>query len=66
PLVAFHSKLLKGRAPVPAVCGLKERFRCFSGKNASAAPVPALIGELFLVGYTMDYQQHHKNHPQYY
>ncbi|KAJ7144341.1 mitochondrial F1-F0 ATP synthase subunit F of fungi-domain-containing protein [Mycena epipterygia] len=64
PLVAFYSKLPKGRAPVPAVRGIKERF--FSGKNASAAPVLALIGGLFLVGYTMDYQlhlKHHKNHP---
>ncbi|KAJ7495318.1 hypothetical protein FB451DRAFT_1020191 [Mycena latifolia] len=50
-------------APVPAIRGLKARF--FSGKNASAAPVLGLIGGLFLIGYTMDYQRafsHHKNH----
>ncbi|KAJ7910416.1 mitochondrial F1-F0 ATP synthase subunit F of fungi-domain-containing protein [Mycena leptocephala] len=60
PLVAFYSKLPKGPAPVPAIRGLKSRF--FTGKNASAGPALALIGGLFLVGYTMDYQQHHKNH----
>ncbi|KAJ7121699.1 hypothetical protein C8R44DRAFT_550235, partial [Mycena epipterygia] len=52
-LVAFYSKLQKGPAPVPAIRGLKPRF--FAGKNASARPALALIGGLFLVGYTMDY-----------
>ncbi|KAJ7677059.1 mitochondrial F1-F0 ATP synthase subunit F of fungi-domain-containing protein [Mycena polygramma] len=63
PLVAFYSKLPKGPAPVPAMRGIKARW--FSGKNASAAPVLVLIGGLFLIGYTMDYQlhlKHHKNH----
>ncbi|KAJ7088036.1 mitochondrial F1-F0 ATP synthase subunit F of fungi-domain-containing protein [Mycena belliarum] len=63
PLVSFYSALPKGPAPVPAMRGLKARF--FSGKNASAAPVVGLIGGLFLIGYTLDYQmhlKHHKNH----
>ncbi|KAJ7702750.1 mitochondrial F1-F0 ATP synthase subunit F of fungi-domain-containing protein [Mycena rosella] len=60
PLVSFYSALPKGPAALPAMHGLKARF--FSGKNASAAPVLGLIGGLFLVGYTMDYQQHHKHH----
>ncbi|KAJ6523227.1 mitochondrial F1-F0 ATP synthase subunit F of fungi-domain-containing protein, partial [Mycena vulgaris] len=59
PLVSFYSTLPKGPAPTPAMRGLKARF--FSGKNASAGPVLGLIGGLFLIGYTMDYQQHHKN-----
>ncbi|KAF7288879.1 ATP synthase subunit f, mitochondrial [Mycena indigotica] len=62
PLVSFYSKLPKGPAPVKAA-GIKGRF--FSGKNASAKPVLMLIGGLWLVGYTLDYQrafQHHKNH----
>ncbi|KAJ6612438.1 mitochondrial F1-F0 ATP synthase subunit F of fungi-domain-containing protein [Mycena sp. CBHHK59/15] len=42
PLVAFYSKLPKGPAPAPAMCGLKGRW--FRGKNASAAPVLGLIG----------------------
>ncbi|KAJ7669642.1 mitochondrial F1-F0 ATP synthase subunit F of fungi-domain-containing protein [Mycena rosella] len=59
PLVEFYSKLPKGHAPA-RMGGLKGRF--FSGKNASAAPVLALIGGLFLIGYTMDYQLHLKHH----
>ncbi|KAJ6538197.1 mitochondrial F1-F0 ATP synthase subunit F of fungi-domain-containing protein, partial [Mycena vulgaris] len=59
PLVSFYSVLPKGPAPTPAIRGLKARF--FSGKNASAGPVLVLIGGLFLIGYTWDYQQHHKN-----
>ncbi|KAF7292217.1 ATP synthase subunit f, mitochondrial [Mycena indigotica] len=55
PLVSFYSKLPKGRAPAPAVAGVKGRL--FSGKNASAKPVLALIGGLWLVGYTLDYQR---------
>ncbi|KAJ7881822.1 hypothetical protein B0H13DRAFT_2048820, partial [Mycena leptocephala] len=47
-------------APLPAIRGLKPRF--FAGKNASARPALALIGRLFPVRYTMDYQQRHKNH----
>ncbi|KAJ7134080.1 mitochondrial F1-F0 ATP synthase subunit F of fungi-domain-containing protein [Mycena crocata] len=63
PLVAFYSKLPKGHAPEPAFRGLKARF--FSGKNASAAPVLGLIGGLFLIGYTIDYQLHLKHHKQH-
>ncbi|KAJ7643399.1 mitochondrial F1-F0 ATP synthase subunit F of fungi-domain-containing protein [Mycena polygramma] len=59
PLVEFYSKLPKGPAPA-RMGGIKGRF--FSGKNASAAPVLALIGGLFLIGYTMDYQLHLKHH----
>ncbi|KAF7368316.1 Subunit G of the mitochondrial F1F0 ATP synthase [Mycena venus] len=55
PLVAFYYKLPKGPAPVSAIRGLKARF--FSGKNASGVPVLGLIGGIFLVGYTLDYQR---------
>ncbi|KAF7292220.1 ATP synthase subunit f, mitochondrial [Mycena indigotica] len=61
PLVSFYSKLPKGRAPAPAVAGVKGRL--FSGKNASAKPVLALIGGLWLVGYTLDYQLDVQSHP---
>jgi F-type H+-transporting ATPase subunit f len=54
PLVDFYSKLPKGPAPA-RFGGLKGRF--FSGKNASGAPVLALIGGIFLIGYTLDYQR---------
>ncbi|KAJ6538193.1 hypothetical protein DFH09DRAFT_1090786 [Mycena vulgaris] len=40
--------------PTPAMRGLKARF--FTGENASAGPVLGLIGGLFLIGYTLDYQ----------
>ncbi|KAJ7797804.1 mitochondrial F1-F0 ATP synthase subunit F of fungi-domain-containing protein [Mycena olivaceomarginata] len=59
PLVDFYSKLPKGPAPA-RFGGLKGRF--FSGKNASGAPVLALIGGIFLIGYTQDYQLHLKHH----
>ncbi|KAF7355930.1 ATP17 subunit F of the F0 sector of mitochondrial F1F0 ATP synthase [Mycena venus] len=59
PLVDFYSKLPKGPAP-SRFGGLKGRF--FSGKNASGAPVIALIGGIFLIGYTLDYQLHLKHH----
>jgi hypothetical protein len=52
--VDFYSKLPKGPAPA-RFGGLKGRF--FSGKNASGAPVLALIGGIFLIGYTLDYQR---------
>ncbi|KAJ7882031.1 mitochondrial F1-F0 ATP synthase subunit F of fungi-domain-containing protein [Mycena olivaceomarginata] len=59
PLVDFYSKLPK--LPAPArFRGLKGRF--FSSKNASGAPVLALIGGIFLIGYTLDYQLHLKHH----
>jgi hypothetical protein len=54
PLVDFYSKLPKGHAPA-RFGGIKGRF--FSGKNASAGPALAIIGGLFLIGYTMDYQR---------
>ncbi|KAF7305232.1 hypothetical protein HMN09_00773900 [Mycena chlorophos] len=54
PLVSFYSKLPKGPAPVKA-SGIKGRW--FRGKNASAKPVLVLIGGLWLVGYTLDYQR---------
>ncbi|KAJ7120727.1 mitochondrial F1-F0 ATP synthase subunit F of fungi-domain-containing protein [Mycena crocata] len=60
PLVTFYSKLPQGRARAAAMMGLKARY--FSGKNASAAPVVALIGGLFLIGYTIDYNLHLKHH----
>ncbi|KAJ7049876.1 mitochondrial F1-F0 ATP synthase subunit F of fungi-domain-containing protein [Mycena amicta] len=60
PLVSFYSKLPKGPAPKPAMSGIKGRW--FSGKNASAKPVLALIGGLWLIGYTLDYQLHLKHH----
>ncbi|KAJ6548605.1 mitochondrial F1-F0 ATP synthase subunit F of fungi-domain-containing protein [Mycena capillaripes] len=59
PLVEFYSKLPKGHAPT-RMGGLKGRF--FSGKNASAGPVLVLIGGIFLIGYTIDYQLHLKHH----
>jgi hypothetical protein len=52
--VDFYSKLPKGPAPA-RFGGIKGRF--FSGKNASGAPVLALIGGIFLIGYTLDYQR---------
>ena len=54
PLVAFYSKLPKGRAPAPALRGIKERW--FNGRNASGAPLLALIVGVFVAGYTLDYQ----------
>ncbi|KAJ7215942.1 mitochondrial F1-F0 ATP synthase subunit F of fungi-domain-containing protein [Mycena pura] len=60
PLVAFYSKLPKGPSPVSAVRGVKARW--FSGKSASAKPVLALIGGLWLIGYSLDYQLHLKHH----
>ncbi|KAJ7207326.1 mitochondrial F1-F0 ATP synthase subunit F of fungi-domain-containing protein [Mycena haematopus] len=59
PLVDFYSKLPKGAAPA-RFGGIKARF--FSGKNASAGPVLVLIGGIFLIGYTLDYQLHLKHH----
>ncbi|KAJ3572902.1 hypothetical protein NP233_g2775 [Leucocoprinus birnbaumii] len=62
PLVDFYSKLPKGRA-TPRVSGIKGRF--FNGKNASGAPLVALILGIFGVSYTLDYNmhlKHHKNH----
>ncbi|KAJ6538229.1 hypothetical protein DFH09DRAFT_930656 [Mycena vulgaris] len=61
PCFPAYSALPKG--PAPAIRGLKARF--FSGKNASAGPMLSLIGGLFWMGYTLDYQRefakHHKN-----
>lgn len=52
PLVNFYSKLPKGEATA-RVSGIKGRY--FSGKNASGKPIVAVIGSLFLIGYTIDY-----------
>ena len=38
---------------MPTVRGFKGRF--FDGQNASGVPIVALIGGLFLIGYTIDY-----------
>ncbi|KAL9710867.1 ATP synthase f chain, mitochondrial precursor [Leucoagaricus gongylophorus] len=62
PLVDFYSKLPKGHG-APRVSGIKGRY--FNGKNASGAPLVALIAGIFGVSYFLDYQQHlkhHKNH----
>ncbi|KAJ3892552.1 mitochondrial F1-F0 ATP synthase subunit F of fungi-domain-containing protein [Lentinula edodes] len=74
PLVNFYSKLPKGAATA-RISGIKGRF--FNGANASGAPLLALIGGLFGIGYTIDYHmhlsarsinqilrtlEHHKNH----
>ncbi|KAH6907562.1 hypothetical protein BKA70DRAFT_1372185 [Coprinopsis sp. MPI-PUGE-AT-0042] len=48
PLVDFYSN------------GFKGKF--FTGQNASGAPLAWLIVGLFGVGYTIDYNKHHKNH----
>ena len=48
----FYSKLPKGQG-APRIGGLKGRL--FSGANASGKPLVALIGGLFLIGYTIDY-----------
>ncbi|KAI0034985.1 mitochondrial F1-F0 ATP synthase subunit F of fungi-domain-containing protein [Vararia minispora EC-137] len=60
PLVSFYSKLPKGPAPPPPAASLKARL--FDGKAASGKPVVALLAGIFLIGYTLDYQKHHKNH----
>ncbi|KAF8817344.1 hypothetical protein BYT27DRAFT_7201783 [Phlegmacium glaucopus] len=58
PLVDFYSKLPKGNAI--SVGGFKGRY--FDGKNASGVPLVRLIGGLFLIGYTIDYNMHLKHH----
>ncbi|PPQ68527.1 hypothetical protein CVT25_005449 [Psilocybe cyanescens] len=58
PLVEFYSKLPKGESTA-RVSGIKGRY--FSGKNASGKPIVALIVGLFAIGYTIDYNKHHKN-----
>ncbi|KAH9941092.1 mitochondrial F1-F0 ATP synthase subunit F of fungi-domain-containing protein [Epithele typhae] len=60
PLVNFYSKLPKGSSATSASGGIKARF--FNGKNASGKPLLGLILGLFGIGYTIDYQKHHKNH----
>lgn len=54
PLVNFYSKLPKGPRSASASGGIKGRF--FNGKNASGAPLLWLIGGIFGLGYTIDYQ----------
>ncbi|GAA5874487.1 hypothetical protein JCM5296_001551 [Sporobolomyces johnsonii] len=64
-VVDFYSKLPKGAAPKKSV-GLnplaRYKARYFDGENASAAPFLHIIGGLFLVGYTIDYNMHLKHH----
>ncbi|KAJ3933821.1 MAG: mitochondrial F1-F0 ATP synthase subunit F of fungi-domain-containing protein [Lentinula lateritia] len=62
PLVNFYSKLPKGAATA-RISGIKGRF--FNGANASGAPLLALIGGLFGIGYTIDYHMH-LSEPQIY
>jgi len=54
PLVDFYSRLPKGRG-TPRVGGIKARF--FNGKNASGAPLVALIAGIFGVSYLLDYHR---------
>jgi len=54
PLVDFYSRLPKGRA-APRVSGIKARF--FNGKNASGAPLVALVAGIFGVSYLLDYHR---------
>ncbi|KAF8516442.1 mitochondrial F1-F0 ATP synthase subunit F of fungi-domain-containing protein [Hysterangium stoloniferum] len=58
PLVEFYSKLPKGPAPQgrrgPAAWFL-------NAKNASGFPILVTIAALVGMGYTLDYQKHHKN-----
>ncbi|KAK2464587.1 hypothetical protein APHAL10511_003376 [Amanita phalloides] len=62
PLVDFYSKLPKGQATA-RVGGIKSRL--FRGANASGKPLVGLIGGLFLIGYTIDYNMHLKHHKQH-
>jgi len=57
-VVDFYSKLPKGPAPT-ASTGIKARY--FDGKNASGAPLVAVIVSLLGLGYTIDYNMHLKH-----
>ncbi|KAI5120452.1 hypothetical protein M0805_008499 [Coniferiporia weirii] len=61
PLVEFYSKLPKGSAPTSASSG-GLRGRYFESANASAKPLVFTILGIFALGYTIDYNKHHKNH----
>ncbi|KAK9475876.1 mitochondrial F1-F0 ATP synthase subunit F of fungi-domain-containing protein [Lipomyces japonicus] len=63
-VVDFYKALPRGSAPEVKPSGLFARYRAryFDGKNASGAPLVHLIGALFLIGYTLDYQFHLKHH----
>ncbi|BGP18217.1 hypothetical protein JCM10213_007844 [Rhodosporidiobolus nylandii] len=64
-VVGFYSALPKGPAPQKKV-GLspfaRYKARYFDGENASAAPFLHVIGGMFLIGYTIDYNMHLKHH----
>ncbi|BGP56873.1 hypothetical protein JCM8202v2_004506 [Rhodotorula sphaerocarpa] len=64
-VVEFYSALPKGAAPKKNV-GMsplaRYKARYFDGENASGAPFLHVIGGLFLVGYTIDYNMHLKHH----
>merc|ERR1711977_127627 len=64
-VVEFYSALPKGPAPKKNV-GLsplaRYKARYFDGENASGAPFLHVIGGLFLIGYTIDYNMHLKHH----
>ncbi|KAH0832259.1 hypothetical protein J3R83DRAFT_13245 [Lanmaoa asiatica] len=53
PLVNFYSKLPKGRAPAAA----------FDPEKKALNRLGLAILFFFGVGYTMDYNKYHKNHP---
>ncbi|PRQ71825.1 Mitochondrial F1-F0 ATP synthase subunit F of fungi-domain containing protein, partial [Rhodotorula toruloides] len=64
-VVEFYSALPKGPAPkkrVGASPFARYKARYFDGPNASAAPFLHVIGGLFLLGYTIDYNMHLKHH----
>merc|ERR1712072_1422352 len=62
-VVDFYSKLPKGAAPKQGsfnpISAYRQKY--FEG-DASGAPIVHLIGALFLLGYTIDYQRHLKHH----
>ncbi|KAL7341433.1 mitochondrial F1-F0 ATP synthase subunit F of fungi-domain-containing protein [Rhodotorula toruloides] len=64
-VVEFYSALPKGPAPKKRVGAsplARYKARYFDGPNASAAPFLHVIGGLFLLGYTIDYNMHLKHH----
>ncbi|WVR05660.1 hypothetical protein IAU60_002682 [Kwoniella sp. DSM 27419] len=60
-VIDFYSKLPKGAKPASERAG-GLRGRYFEGKNASGKPLLAVVGSLFLIGYTIDYNMHLKHH----
>ncbi|CED83713.1 ATPeFF, ATP17 [Phaffia rhodozyma] len=61
-VIEFYTKLPKGRAPnAQQYTGLS---KFVNGKNATGKPIVALVGGLFVLGYTIQYFNHlryHKN-----